>query len=57
MGFDQINTIGIFQPNSSAVGHKVVVRFKAHATTFSGRAVGHAPKMPLFKLSFFGSLV
>jgi hypothetical protein len=45
---DQVNTIGIFQPNSGTVGHEIIVRFETHAATFCWRAVGHAPKMPLF---------
>jgi hypothetical protein len=55
--FNQVNTVGIFHPDSSAVGHKVIVSLEAHATAFGRRAVGHTPQMPLFKLSFFGSLV
>jgi hypothetical protein len=55
--FNQVDTVGIFHPDSGAVGHKVIVCFETHAPALGWRAVGHAPQMPLFKLSFFGSLV
>jgi len=55
--FDQVNAIGILQPDPAAVGYKVIMRFEAHASTFCRRTVGHAPQVPLFQIGFLGAFV
>jgi hypothetical protein len=55
--FDQVNAIGIFYPDSSALRHKVVVCFKTHTPTFGWRAIGHAPQQPAFFSGFTSALI
>jgi hypothetical protein len=42
-----IHTIGIFQPYSTATGHKVVVGLEAHLAVISRATVIHTPITPL----------
>jgi hypothetical protein len=54
---DQVYSIGIFHPDSGAVGHKVVVCFETHAATVGWRAVGHAPQQPAFFCGFTSAMI
>ena len=53
VGLDQVNTVGIFQPNSAAVGHEFIMYVMWHQSTVGYATVGQAPPGPTFTKGLF----
>ena len=52
---DQVNTVGVFQPNSVTVGHEFIMYTVWHTSAIGYTTVGQAPVGPGFTEYFFYS--
>ena len=52
---DQVNTVGVFQPNSMTVGHEFIMYTVWHQSAVGYTTVGQAPVGPGFTEYFFHS--